>query len=384
MFPSGVDARRRRAARPRARRRPAVSFVSRRRAGWAVEPGGSAVRARRQREARRAVTFQVRPPTGGKNVPRGARQAGRAALRRRRRGRRARSRAAWCASSTPTSRSRPCCADAEVRLVPARARDRRARASATSPARATRCRPACARVGYDVDAARRRRAGAGAAALARFDAIVVGVRAFNTSARLRAAHAALMAYVEARRHAGRPVQHQQPHRAARPRPSGPAPFDIGRDRVTDETRGGRRPIEPDAPAASRTPNRIGAARLRGLGAGARPLLRRQVGPALRDRARDARSRRAAAAGRPARGARHGKGAFVYTGLAFFRQLPAGVPGAYRLFANLLAGDGERGREPPEPRARRAGRRAAVLGTWRDDLRARARRARRRASRSAWR
>jgi hypothetical protein len=27
---------------------------------------------------------------------------------------------------------------------------------------------------------------------------------------------------------------------------------------------------------------------------------------------------------------------VYTGLSFFRQLPAGVPGAYRLFANLLA------------------------------------------------
>jgi len=35
-------------------------------------------------------------------------------------------------------------------------------------------------------------------------------------------------------------------------------------------------------------------------------------------------------------ARHGKGHSVYTGLAFFRQLPAGVPGAYRLFANLLA------------------------------------------------
>jgi len=34
--------------------------------------------------------------------------------------------------------------------------------------------------------------------------------------------------------------------------------------------------------------------------------------------------------------RYGKGAFVYTGLAFFRQLPAGVPGAYRLFANLIA------------------------------------------------
>ena len=32
---------------------------------------------------------------------------------------------------------------------------------------------------------------------------------------------------------------------------------------------------------------------------------------------------------------HGKGRSVYTGLSFFRQLPAGVPGAFRLFANLL-------------------------------------------------
>ena len=35
-------------------------------------------------------------------------------------------------------------------------------------------------------------------------------------------------------------------------------------------------------------------------------------------------------------AKLGKGRYVYTGLAFFRQLPAGVPGAYRLLANLLA------------------------------------------------
>jgi len=32
----------------------------------------------------------------------------------------------------------------------------------------------------------------------------------------------------------------------------------------------------------------------------------------------------------------GRGTYVYTGLAFFRQLPAGVPGAFRLFLNLLA------------------------------------------------
>jgi hypothetical protein len=35
-------------------------------------------------------------------------------------------------------------------------------------------------------------------------------------------------------------------------------------------------------------------------------------------------------------AKVGQGTYVYTGLAFFRQLPAGVPGAFRLFANLLA------------------------------------------------
>jgi hypothetical protein len=35
-------------------------------------------------------------------------------------------------------------------------------------------------------------------------------------------------------------------------------------------------------------------------------------------------------------ANYGKGRYVYTGLAFFRQLPDGVPGATRLFANLLA------------------------------------------------
>jgi hypothetical protein len=35
-------------------------------------------------------------------------------------------------------------------------------------------------------------------------------------------------------------------------------------------------------------------------------------------------------------AKYGKGNFVYTGLSFFRELPAGVSGAYRLFVNLLS------------------------------------------------
>jgi hypothetical protein len=35
-------------------------------------------------------------------------------------------------------------------------------------------------------------------------------------------------------------------------------------------------------------------------------------------------------------AKSGSGYFVYTGYAWFRQLPAGVPGAYRLFANMVS------------------------------------------------
>jgi hypothetical protein len=40
-------------------------------------------------------------------------------------------------------------------------------------------------------------------------------------------------------------------------------------------------------------------------------------------------------------AKYGKGNYIYTGLSFFREFPAGVSGAYRLFANLLsAGKGD--------------------------------------------
>ena len=35
-------------------------------------------------------------------------------------------------------------------------------------------------------------------------------------------------------------------------------------------------------------------------------------------------------------AKYGKGHYIYTGLSFFRELPAGVPGAYRLFANMVS------------------------------------------------
>jgi hypothetical protein len=33
---------------------------------------------------------------------------------------------------------------------------------------------------------------------------------------------------------------------------------------------------------------------------------------------------------------YGKGKYIYTGYSWFRQLPAGVPGAFRIFANILS------------------------------------------------
>ena len=35
-------------------------------------------------------------------------------------------------------------------------------------------------------------------------------------------------------------------------------------------------------------------------------------------------------------AEYGKGHYIYTGYSWFRELPAGVPGAYRIFANLIS------------------------------------------------
>jgi hypothetical protein len=49
-------------------------------------------------------------------------------------------------------------------------------------------------------------------------------------------------------------------------------------------------------------------------------------------------------------AHYGKGTYIYTGLAFFRQLPEGVPGAYRLFVNLLSASRIAGRNASQPSA----------------------------------
>jgi len=170
--------------------------------------------------------------------------------------------------------------------------------------------------------------------LSRFAAIVVGIRAYNTRSFLRDLHPQLMAFVE--QGGTLLVQYSTNNRLA-PMESqiGPYAFEISRDRITDETAAVtlRAPGDP----ALRAPHAIGAPDFEGW------VQERGIYFAAKWDERYTPLFAAADPGEePLNGstivARHGKGRFVYTGLAFFRQLPAGVPGAYRLLANLVAKD----------------------------------------------
>ena len=170
--------------------------------------------------------------------------------------------------------------------------------------------------------------------LSGFDVIVTGVRAYLNRADLRSNNHRLLEYV---RQGGHLLVQYNKYEFNREQ-YGPYPARIHRphDRVTDET-SPVRVLEPDHPVLN-WPNAITDAdwedwvQERGLyflgewDPAYRPLLELQDPfPNNPD---------------PKRGslvvARYGKGTYVYTGLGFFRQLPAGVPGAFRLWANLLS------------------------------------------------
>ncbi|HET9157996.1 MAG TPA: PIG-L family deacetylase, partial [Myxococcaceae bacterium] len=170
-------------------------------------------------------------------------------------------------------------------------------------------------------------------ALSRFDAVVFGIRAFNVEPQLETLHDKLMSYVSS---GGTVlVQYVTSNFIAKAPPElGPFPFTIGRGRVTDETAAVQASTDPVLAA----PNRIGPedwagwVQERGLYFAESWDPRYATPLAMHDPGEE-----------PLKGsvlvARSGKGAFVYTGLSFFRQLPAGVPGAFRLFANLVDASG---------------------------------------------
>ncbi len=173
--------------------------------------------------------------------------------------------------------------------------------------------------------------------LARFDAIVLGIRAFNTRPALRTLKERLHAYVAG---GGTEVvlytvntSFPGINAAMVTEAIGPFPFQVGRKRVSDETA----PVRFLLPEHQvfHWPNELTAKDFEGW------VQERSLYHAEGWDARYTPLLGMADPGEPEdQGAlivaEHGKGRYVYTGLAFFRQLPDGVPGATRLFANLLA------------------------------------------------
>lgn len=165
--------------------------------------------------------------------------------------------------------------------------------------------------------------------LSRYPAIVTGIRAWNTEQKLKTWHAALLEYVK--QGGVLLVQYNTTNGLLIPQP-GPYPMKISRERTTDEQAQPKFLLPEDA--VFHYPNRIteqdfsGWVQERGLYYGESTDATYRMPLAFADPGEKEQNGSLMIAN-------YGKGKFVYTGLAFFRQLPAGVPGAYRLFMNLL-------------------------------------------------
>lgn len=167
--------------------------------------------------------------------------------------------------------------------------------------------------------------------LGRFDSVVLGIRALNTRAELKDAMPRLLSWVES---GGRLVVQYNTSFEQVTDQLGPFPLKVGRERVTVE----EAPVtilDPSSPFLT-TPNRIGPADFDGW-----VQERGLYFPATWDERYTPLLGISDPGEKETKGsllvAKYGKGSYVYTGLSFFRQLPAGVPGAIRLFANLVSG-----------------------------------------------
>lgn len=166
--------------------------------------------------------------------------------------------------------------------------------------------------------------------LKRFDAVVLGIRAYNTHERIANWQPELLAYVEA---GGVVVTQYITTADLKTKQIGPFPLEISRERVTDET-AEVRVLAPDHPMMN-TPNKITAEDFKGWVQERGLYFSNKWDPAWKPifSSNDPGDK-------PLDGgqlvAKSGKGYFIFTGYSWFRQLPAGVPGAYRLFANMVS------------------------------------------------
>ncbi len=168
--------------------------------------------------------------------------------------------------------------------------------------------------------------------LIQFDAVITGIRAYNTNEWMNNVYDELMQYVK---DGGvLLVQYNTSNQIGPVKAKiAPYPFNISRNRVTDE---GAKVnfLMPDHPALN-FPNKITETDFEGW------IQERSIYHADKF---DSNYKAVISMKDPGEKeqdgsliiANYGKGRFVYTGLVFFRELPAGITGAYRLFANLIA------------------------------------------------
>ena len=164
-----------------------------------------------------------------------------------------------------------------------------------------------------------------------YDALVFGVRAFNTVKELQFKKDVITNYVA---QGGNVVVQYNTSRGLVTNDFAPYPITLSRERVTDEYA----PVtllKPDHPVLN-SPNKIsqndfeGWVQERGLYFPSSWDSKYEAILQMKDPNAQSASDGSLLV------VKHGEGHYIYTGLSFFRELPAGVPGAYRLFANLLS------------------------------------------------
>ncbi|MFT4740577.1 MAG: LmbE family N-acetylglucosaminyl deacetylase, partial [Marivirga sp.] len=166
--------------------------------------------------------------------------------------------------------------------------------------------------------------------LARYQTIVAGIRAYNTNEVLQNQYEKLFAYMDA---GGTYIVQYNTTYSLPNKEFFPYKLNLSRDRITDENAEFKL-LYPDSPIMN-YPNKLSSndftqwVQERGLyfpnnwGEEYQPLLEGHDG------GENAKKGALLVAN-------YGKGKFVYTGISFFRELPAGVPGAYRLFSNIVS------------------------------------------------
>ncbi len=190
-------------------------------------------------------------------------------------------------------------------------------------------------MGYDVVLLKEKDLTAGS--LKSFDAVIAGVRAYDVHPYLKARHSILMDYVK--EGGNLIVQYNRDDLGQSNQNIGPYAFAVSNIRVTDENARVRF-LQPAHPVLN-YPNKIGDKDFEGWIQERGIYFAGQTDPAyesvlaMNDPGEQEQKGSLVIS-------RYGKGVFVYTGLVFFRELPAGVPGAYRLMANIIALNQKRG------------------------------------------